>query len=106
MGSIFYDIERKDDETEKSYKINNNTIINFTCLQTVKENKNFLTKEKIARASKARRYQSILCWPFTTSYINIVDNNMITNGDINLDDRKRANIIWGPAEYVLQEKMK
>ena len=31
---------------------------------------------------------------------------MITNCEINSDDMKRADIIWGPAESVLQGKMK
>ena len=31
---------------------------------------------------------------------------MITNCDINSDDIKRADTILGPAEYVLQGKMK
>ena len=31
---------------------------------------------------------------------------MITNCDIHSDDIKRAYIIWGPAESVLQGKMK
>ena len=36
----------------------------------------------------------------------MVENNMITNCDINADDIKRADTIWGPAESVLQGKMK
>ena len=36
----------------------------------------------------------------------MVENNMITNCDINSDNIKRADTIWGPAESVLQGKMK
>ena len=36
----------------------------------------------------------------------MVENNMITNCDINADDIKRADTIRGPAESVLQGKMK
>ena len=36
----------------------------------------------------------------------MVENNMITNCGINADNIKRADTIWGPAEYVLQRKMK
>ena len=36
----------------------------------------------------------------------MVEKNMITNCDINADDIKRADTIWGPAESVLQGKMK
>ena len=75
-------------------------------MQTVQKNTNFLTKEGIAIASKARKYQSILCWPSKMNYIKMVKNNIITNCDINADDIKRADIIWGPAESVLQGKMK
>ena len=36
----------------------------------------------------------------------MAENNRITNCDINADDIKRAYFIWGPAESVLQGKMK
>ena len=36
----------------------------------------------------------------------MVENNMITNCDINSYDINRADIIWGPEESVLQGKMK
>ena len=36
----------------------------------------------------------------------MVEHNMINNCDINTDDIKRADVIWGPAESVLQGKMK
>ena len=75
--------------------------MDYSCLKIVKENTNFLTKEEIYRSSKARRYQSILFWPSTTSYMNIAENNMITNCDKNSDDIKRSDIIWGPAESIL-----
>ena len=69
-------------------------IIDYSYLKTVQENKKFLTKKELSRASKARRYQSILCWPSTTNYTKMVENNMITNCDINEDDIKRADNIW------------
>ena len=40
------------------------------------------------------------------NYIEMVERNMNTNCDINTEDIKRADIIWGPAEYVIQGKMK
>ena len=78
--------------------------MDYFYLQTVKENTKFLTKEEIARAFKARKYQFILCCPSKTSYINIVENNMITNFDINSYDIKRADNIWGTVDSVLQGK--
>ena len=36
----------------------------------------------------------------------MVESNMITNCDINSDNIKRADTIWGPAESMLQGKMK
>ena len=36
----------------------------------------------------------------------MVENNMITNCNINADDIKQADVIWGPAKSVLQGKMK
>ena len=70
---FYYDTENKYEEAERNNNINNNTIIDCSCLQTVKENKNFLTTEEIYRTSKTRIYQSILCWPSITIYINIVE---------------------------------
>ena len=48
----------------------------------------------------------MLLWTSTTSYINIVENNMITNCGITSYDINRADIIWGLTEYTLQGKMK
>ena len=36
----------------------------------------------------------------------MVENNIITNYDINADNIKSADTIWGPTEYMLQGKMK
>ena len=36
----------------------------------------------------------------------MVENNMITNCDKNADDIKQVDTIWGPAESMLQGKMK
>ena len=104
-GLYFYDTEKKIDKSEEINNNNNSNIINYYCLQIIKEDENLLTKEEIARASKERRYQSILFWTSTTSYINIGWNNMITTCDINSDDIDRADVIWAPAESVLQCKM-
>ena len=35
-----------------------------------------------------------------------MENNKITNCDINSDNIKRADNIWGPAEYLLKGKIK
>ena len=36
----------------------------------------------------------------------MVENNMITNCDINADDIKRSDTIWRPTESVWQGKLK
>ena len=53
----YYDTEKKYDKSEENNNTNENAIINYSCLQTVKENTNFPNREEISRASKARRYQ-------------------------------------------------
>ena len=58
-GLYFYDTEKRENNVEEINNINENEIIDYSYLQTVQENKNFLTKEEVTRASKARRYQSI-----------------------------------------------
>ena len=105
-GIYYCDTENKDDDSEEKNNINNNTIIDYSCIQTINENTNLPTKEEISRASKARIYQYILCCSSTTNYIKTVENNMITNCDMNSDDIKRADIIWGPAESILKGKTK
>ena len=105
-GIYFYDTENKYDKAEENNNINNNIIIDYSCLKTFKENTNLLTKEETARSSKAIRYQSILSWTSTTSYIAKAGNNMIINCDINTDDINRSSIIWGPVEYVWKIRRK
>ena len=78
-GLYFYDTDKKENDVEEINNINESEIIDYSYLQTVQENKKFLTKEDIYIASKARRYQSILCWTSTTDYIKMVENNIITN---------------------------
>ena len=104
-GLYFHDTEKETNNVEEINNINGD-VIDYSYLQTVQENKNFLTKEEVARASKYRIYQSILCWTSTTNYIKMLENSMITSCDINTDNIKRADTIWGPAESVLQGKMK
>ena len=106
FSNSYYNTEKKDDETEESNNNNNNAIIDYYNLKNVKEHKKYRTKEKISRVSKARIYQYILCWPSTTSYINIVGNNMITNCDISSYEIKKADIIWEPTDYIFKGKTK
>ena len=40
----YYDTKKEDDEAEENNTIDNNTIIDYSCIQNVKENTNFLTK--------------------------------------------------------------
>ena len=59
-GLYFHDTEKETNNVEEINNINSD-VIDYSYLQTVQENKKFLTKEELARASKARRYQSIFC---------------------------------------------
>ena len=70
-GLYFHDMEKETNNVEENNNINGD-VIDYSYLQTVQENENFLTKEEVARASKTRRYQSIVCCPSTTNYIKMV----------------------------------
>ena len=104
-GLYYFDTDKSSDEVA----IVNNTrsnVTEYTMLQTVKGNQEFLSKNEIARANKARRYQSLLYWPSTPAFISIVKDNLTNNCDITVDDIRRAEYIHGPAEPLLKGKMK
>ena len=80
-------------------------VTNYSFLQSVKSNKLYYTAAQIAGARRARTIQEQLGWPSTTSFLNIVNNNLIDNSNINADDIRRAQHIFGTPTPLLQGKM-
>ena len=69
---------------------------NLSLTQTVAKNKAFFTKRDVQGADKARVLQSVIGWPSTTKFNHIINSNLINNCPINVDDVKRADVIYAP----------
>ena len=78
---------------------------NLSLTQTVAKNKEFFTKRDVQGADKARVLQSVIGWPSTTKFNHIINSNLINNCPINVDDVKRADVIYAPPTPLLQGNM-
>ena len=73
--------------------------------QTVRHNKLFYSKREIQGADYARALQSALGWPSTSTFLRIINQNLINNSKVTADDILRAEHIYGTAAPLLQGKM-
>ena len=73
--------------------------------QTVTNNKTYYSRREIQGADRARALQATLGWPSTSTFLRIINNNLIHNSTITADDIKRAEHIYGAAVPLLQGKM-
>ena len=64
-GLELYYYDRAFTDEKNSYKTDA-TIIPYSLLSTVTENKEFYTHADIEGAGVSRRYQGLLCWPATS----------------------------------------
>ena len=78
---------------------------NYSMLQTVSTNREFLTKKEIEGAESARREQELIGWPSTSTYKTYVTNNLLNNSNVSIDDVVRAIQIHGEPEPLLEGKM-
>ena len=85
--------------------MDNYTNKNYSFLMTISNTKQLISRREIEQADKARHYQELLGWPSTAEYLRIVDNNLVSNCDINADDIKRSLAIYGEPLPVLKGKM-
>jgi len=85
---------------------NKSAIKGFSALETVRNNEKGYNKSEIARAKKARRYQSLLGWPATGAFIGYLKRNLIENCDVSIQDIERAEEIYGTPRPILEGKMK
>jgi hypothetical protein len=53
----------------------------------------------------ARSLQQEIGWPSTTTFKNIIKNNLIINSGITIDDINRAELIFGTPTPLLKDKM-
>ena len=87
-GLYYYDtdsINNKDKTKE--------TVINYTVLQTVANNKEYFTNTEIEGTDKSRDYQELIFSLGTSNFKGYIRNNLIQNCDICVDDVNRSDII-------------
>ena len=77
---------------------------NLTLLQSVKQNKSLHTKKQIEGADAARQLQTNIGYPSTTTFKQMISNNLIRNCGVTVDDVSRAERIYGPLTPILQGK--
>ena len=77
----------------------------YSCLQCVKENKKYVTSDKVKREERARKEQGEIGWTSTGYYKFLVSNNLLTNSTVTLDDINRAEIIMGQPTPLIDGTM-
>ena len=97
-GLYYYD-------TASSNNVYKSNVSDYSCLQSVHNNKLYYTTQEIKAAEHARKLQEELGWPSTTAYKKIIGNNLVANSNITIDDINRAEIIYGPASPLLKGRM-
>jgi len=103
-GLYLYDMAQGHKNSLNNNNQNKSDVIDHFSLHTVNKNRDFWNKNKIKKAEKSRRYQSILFWSLESTYLDIIKNNWTNNYDINADDAHRVRAINRPAKALLQEK--
>ena len=66
------------------------TYPNPDIITTVKRNQEHFTRREIEGEIGARQLQQLIGWPSTTSFFEIINNNLITNCSITSDDIHRS----------------
>ena len=89
----------------KSIGKNKDSVINYSFLNTVQDNKEYFTNSEIKSADASRKYQEYLFFPSTKTLSKYVEKNMITNCGINVDDVNRGELIYGPPVPYVQGHM-
>ena len=75
-------------------------------LNTVNNNKEYLTWQEIAGEDRSQKYQALLGWPSTSDLISYLPKNLIINCDIDVDYIKQAEKIYDAAMDILKGKFK
>ena len=101
-GLYYFDTDRADLHV---FNYSSDELPNYSLLQTVAKNKEFLARDEIEAADQARREQEIIGWPSTSAYKAYVSNNLLNNTKVTVDDINRAISIHGEPEPILEGKM-
>jgi hypothetical protein len=82
----------------------NSTIVAYSCLQTVADNKVSFTARQVTAADNARRLYRQLGRPGQSRFIAGLNGNHILNCPLTADDARRAEIIYGKDVAFLKGK--
>ena len=109
-GLYYYDTKNQEicdkvevTEVENRYKT---PVNDDSMLQTVKENRGFLTRQDILDADKSRNYQALLRWPSTSTFISYASKNLMRNCYITVYDIIEAEQIYGTPTLLSKGKTK
>ena len=84
---------------------NKDTISTYSFLATVKQNSEFFSPQEIQGAKDARALQQKTGWPSTANLKVYISKQLLNNCKVTVDGVNRADIIFGPAEPILEGKM-
>ena len=74
-------------------------------LNTVDFNKSLVSKRQVKKAESARLLEQNLGWPGPVVFKKLIQNNLITNCNINVDDVERGTKIFGIPPPLLKGRM-
>lgn len=92
------------DTSLPTHKENSKPVINFSCLQTVSQNKQLYTKRQIELANEACKLHHLIGRPSLPCFLNALENNHLLNCPITVDDGKRAEHIYSKDVAFLKGK--
>jgi hypothetical protein len=93
-----------DSTSPDSTNHSNDTVLAYSCLQTVAENQVNFTARQIAAANEARRLHRLLGRPGYPRFLTALKENHILNCPVTVDDARRAELIYGKDVAFLKGK--
>jgi hypothetical protein len=82
----------------------NHPLVEFSCLQTVADNKSNFTRRQIEAADAARALYRHLGRPGYSRFLTALQENHILNCPVTVDDARRAELIYGKDVAFLKGK--
>jgi hypothetical protein len=100
-GLYLYDASTPTDTVDNH---SNDSVVAYSCLQTVTANKAKFTTRQVKAADAARKLYRLLGRPGYNRFLTALKDNHILNCPITVDDARRAEIIYGKDIAFLKGK--
>jgi hypothetical protein len=94
----------KFNKKDSLYVWRSSVINNYQLINTVESNMSKYSKKEIDSASEARKLVARLAYPTSSDIISEVNSGLIVNCEVNSNDFKRADDIWGVSIGILKGK--